>query len=235
MLSVKPSIRSRRTRTRAGSWRRRATARNTKDRKHLPSTQAIANRHNSQTKHQASSKRQPNSQVLCWVVTKKSEREKPHCGETNQHAPTQTPCNQTAIAVLTQAQTRQRLTAQPAQPLTAPHTHVPSCHQHWHSKASIVTQTLCWVDLCFGVWVLLGLFSLLRVTHSRLGLPTTRVLQGCVVQSMVSLTRLISQSQSSSRLVTRGIVHRCVRRESPDPEAHPPSGQPACVIREHLN
>ena len=34
----------------------------------------------------------------------KSEREKPHSGETNQHAPTQTPCNQPAIAVLTHAQ-----------------------------------------------------------------------------------------------------------------------------------
>ena len=32
------------------------------------------------------------------VVTK-SEREEPHSGETNQHAPTQTPCNQPAIAV----------------------------------------------------------------------------------------------------------------------------------------
>ena len=35
----------------------------------------------------------------------KRGREKPHYGETTQHAPTQTPCNQPAIAVLTNAQT----------------------------------------------------------------------------------------------------------------------------------
>ena len=34
-------------------------------------------------------------------VLQKSEREKPHCGETTQHAPTQTPCNQPAIAIVT--------------------------------------------------------------------------------------------------------------------------------------
>ena len=39
----------------------------------------------------------------------KSEREKPHSGETNQHAPTQTLCNQPAIAVLTHAQNQHRL------------------------------------------------------------------------------------------------------------------------------
>ena len=39
-----------------------------------------------------------------WL--QRSEREKPHCGETNQHAPTQTPCNQPAIAVLTHTQTQ---------------------------------------------------------------------------------------------------------------------------------
>ena len=37
----------------------------------------------------------------------KSEGEKPHSGETSQHAPTQTPCNQPAIADLTHAQTQQ--------------------------------------------------------------------------------------------------------------------------------
>ena len=36
----------------------------------------------------------------CFV---KSEWEKPHCGGANQHAPTQTPCNQPAIVVLTLA------------------------------------------------------------------------------------------------------------------------------------
>ena len=44
-----------------------------------------------------------------WV--QKSEREKPHCGETNQHAPPQTPCNQPAIAVLPHAQTQHKLTS----------------------------------------------------------------------------------------------------------------------------
>ena len=46
---------------------------------------------------------------------------------TTQHAPTQTPFNQPAIAIVTHIQTQHTLTAQPAQPLTAPHTHVPSC------------------------------------------------------------------------------------------------------------
>ena len=31
----------------------------------------------------------------------KGEREKPHCGETTQHAPTQTPCNQTIYITFT--------------------------------------------------------------------------------------------------------------------------------------
>ena len=43
------------------------------------------------------------------------------------------PCN-------THAQTRHRLTTQPALPLTAPHTHVSLRHQHWHCKARIITQ-----------------------------------------------------------------------------------------------
>ena len=59
-----------------------------------------------------------------WL--QQSEREKPPCGEMPQHAPTQTPCNQPAIASVTHVQTQHTLTAQPAQPLTAPHTHVPS-------------------------------------------------------------------------------------------------------------
>ena len=33
----------------------------------------------------------------------KSEREKPHSGKTNSHSPTETPCNQPAIAILTQS------------------------------------------------------------------------------------------------------------------------------------
>ena len=41
------------------------------------------------------------SVVLSYTPLRKSEREKPHGGETNQHAPTQTPCNQPAIAALT--------------------------------------------------------------------------------------------------------------------------------------
>ena len=49
----------------------------------------------------------------------KSEREKPHSGETTQHASTQTPCNQPAITSVTRVQTQHTLTAQPAQPLTA--------------------------------------------------------------------------------------------------------------------
>ena len=36
----------------------------------------------------------------------KSEREKPHCGETTQHAPTQTPCNQLAAASHRDSHTR---------------------------------------------------------------------------------------------------------------------------------
>ena len=46
--------------------------------------------------------------LLCLDELQKSEREKPHCGETNQHAPTQTSCNQPAIAVLTHQQTNSR-------------------------------------------------------------------------------------------------------------------------------
>ena len=54
-------------------------------------------------------------------------------------------------------QTQHTLTAQPAQPLTAPHTHISSQHQHWHCKASIVTQT-CFVGGfdCAVVFVVLG-------------------------------------------------------------------------------
>ena len=46
-----------------------------------------------------------------WLICsyKRAKREKPHSGETNEHAPTQTPCNQPAIAVLTHAQTQHRL------------------------------------------------------------------------------------------------------------------------------
>ena len=33
-------------------------------------------------------------QCITLRLLQKSEREKPHRGETNQHAPTQTPCNQ---------------------------------------------------------------------------------------------------------------------------------------------
>ena len=42
--------------------KRLAPPRNTKDRKHLQSTQTIVNRHNSQSKHQALSKGRPMSQ-----------------------------------------------------------------------------------------------------------------------------------------------------------------------------
>ena len=56
-----------------------------------------------------------------------------HCGGTNHHALTQTPCNQQAIALFSNTHS---LTAQLAQPPTVPHTHVPSWHQHWHYKAS---------------------------------------------------------------------------------------------------
>ena len=52
-------------------------------------------------------------------LLQKSEREKPHCGETTHDAPTQTPCNQPGIAIVTHTQTQDTLTAQPAQPLTA--------------------------------------------------------------------------------------------------------------------
>ena len=44
---------------------------------------------------------------LATQESQKSEREKPHGGETNQHAPTQTPCNQPAIAVLTHTDSAQ--------------------------------------------------------------------------------------------------------------------------------
>ena len=49
--------------------------------------------------HQAGDHPEPAS---VWLI--KSEREKPHSEETSQHAPTQTPCNQPATAVLTHAQ-----------------------------------------------------------------------------------------------------------------------------------
>ena len=42
----------------------------------------------------------PGSPVLS-KQPQKSEREKPPCGETTQHAPTQTPCNQPATAIVT--------------------------------------------------------------------------------------------------------------------------------------
>ena len=45
------------------SSKRMAPARNTTDRKHLELTETTANRHNSQTKHQAPSKGQPKRQV----------------------------------------------------------------------------------------------------------------------------------------------------------------------------
>ena len=54
------------------------------------------------------------SPIWTWLVNylhlhlhlQKSEREKPQCGETTQHAPTQTPCNQAAIAIVTHVQTQ---------------------------------------------------------------------------------------------------------------------------------
>ena len=65
-----------------------------------------------------------------------------HSGKTKSHSPTKSPCNQPAIAILTHAQTQHRLSTHLAYPLRAPHTHVSSRHQHWHCKASIVTQTM---------------------------------------------------------------------------------------------
>ena len=41
-------------------------------------------------------------------------------------------------------------TAQLGQPRETPHTHVPSGHQHWHCKASIITQTLLTRDVHSG-------------------------------------------------------------------------------------
>ena len=61
---------------------------------------------------------------------------KPQSGGVNQHTLTRIPCKQPAITALTHAHHHC------TQSLTVPHMHVPSTHQHWHCKISIITQTL---------------------------------------------------------------------------------------------
>ena len=57
----------------------------------------------------------------CAQWLQKGEREKPHCGGTNQHALTQIPCSQQAIAFLTHAQPHCATSTAPNS-LSAPYT-----------------------------------------------------------------------------------------------------------------
>ena len=73
-----------------------------------------------------------------WV--QKSEREKPQRGGMSQHSLIEP--HATSQPSLLSPMDTHSLTAQPTQPLTMPHIHVPSWHQHWHCKTSVITQTL---------------------------------------------------------------------------------------------
>ena len=49
-------------------------------------------------------------------------------------------------------------------------------------SALLLAVILCWVDRCFGSWVLLGFFSLLRVTHQQALLPYEHTRQSSQAQ-----------------------------------------------------
>ena len=94
------------------------------------------------------------------VELQKSEREKTHCGKTNQHAPTQTPCNQPAIAVLTHARTQQThpttSTATKSAPYTCPIMTSALALQSQRQRASVRVPPWCSLHVHMSSRVLHG-------------------------------------------------------------------------------